>query len=390
MGKMGVAPQNCRGIVVGKSACFLNRYVRGRCLSSVKTHSSLLQKEIDMLHCQCFIIPPDILQRFAKDKTLSDSDRKTFADAAQFEKEWRKARNAHIKLSVAAGLLMRGVQPAFPPAVTVSDCNHGTTLPGNPVPNPGNSSDATAKRAFVEATAVADFYEKVFGRNSVDNAGKTLVSSVHFSVNYNNAFWNGNQMAYGDGDGNIFVDFTKSNDVIGHELTHGVTQFTAQLAYTNQAGGLNESMSDVFGSMYRQWCANQTVDEADWLIGKEIMGPGAIAKGFTCLRDMANPAAKHCLAPQPTQFSQYKNGMDPHYSSGIPNLAFYKAAKAIGGKSWEKAGKIWYGALTGFAPQPNTKMRTFANRTRKLATSLFPKDPAVRTAVNNAWTAVGL
>jgi Zn-dependent metalloprotease len=169
-----------------------------------------------------------------------------------------------------------------------------------------------------------------------------------------------------------------------------VTQYSAALACSNQAGGLNESMSDVFGSMFRQWKANQDVKKADWLIGKDIMGPVALARGFTCLRDLANPAAKHCLAPQPTKFSQYKDGMDPHQSSGIPNFAFYKAATAIGGKSWEKAGRIWYQALTGFAPNPNMKMKVFADRTRKLAASLFPTEAAVKTAVDKAWTAVGL
>src|SRR6266576_1704364 len=87
--------------------------------------------------------------------------------------------------------------------------------------------------------------------------------------------------------------------------------------------------------------------------------PGTLARGFTCLRDMSNPAAAHCLAPQPTKFSQYHDGMDPHESSGIPNFAFYKAAMAIGGKSWKKAGKIWYQALTGFGPSPNMSMKAF-------------------------------
>jgi Zn-dependent metalloprotease len=345
--------------------------------------------------CQCFIIPADVLERFADDKKLSAEERKGFADAAKFEKEWRKQRLARLKyINAAKSILPTGftaVGPAAaPPAILVDDCAHGNTLPGTPVPNPGTSSDATAKRAFVETTAVAKFYETVFGRNSVNNAGMKLLSSIHYSVNYNNAFWNGSQMTYGDGDGKIFVDFTKGNDVIGHELTHGVTQYTAQLAYANQAGGLNESISDVFGSMFRQWRANQDVTKADWLIGKEIMGPGAITRGFTCLRDMSNPAAKHCLAPQPTKFSQYHDGLDPHYSSGIPNFAFYRAAMAIGGKSWVKAGKIWYQALTGFAPSPNMKMSVFASRTRTLAGSSFPTEPAVKRAVDKAWTAVGL
>jgi Zn-dependent metalloprotease len=362
--------------------------------SSTTNHRDHLEPDLHRFGCQCFIVPPDVLERYANDKKLSAEERKSFADTAQFEKEWRKARVALAKLSRSAKSILPTAlatgAAAAPPAIMVNDCAHGNTLPGTPVPNPGTSPDATAKRAFVETTAVANFYQTLFGRNSVDNAGKALLSSIHYSVNFNNAFWNGSQMTYGDGDGNIFIDFTNSNDVIGHELTHGVTQFSAGLAYANQAGGLNESISDVFGSMFRQWRASQDVTKADWLIGKDIMGPGAIAKGFTCLRDMANPAAKHCLAPQPTKFSQYQDGMDPHYSSGIPNFAFYKAAIAIGGKSWEKAGKIWYQSLTGFAPSPNMKMSVFANRTRALAASLFPTEPAVKTAVDKAWTAVGL
>jgi Zn-dependent metalloprotease len=343
--------------------------------------------------CSCSIIPSKVLECFSRDKKLSAEVRKAFANAARFEKEWRKVRAAKAKLALAArAILPSGLTTPQrgPPEVTVFDCHNGTTLPGSLVPNPGSSSDRTAKRAFVETTAVAEFYKDLFGRKSIDNAGMALLSSIHYSVNFNNAFWNGSQMTYGDGDGNIFIDFTKANDVIGHELTHGVTQYSLGLSYTNQAGGLNESISDVFGSMFRQWQANQDAGKADWLIGKDIMGPGAIDRGFTCLRDLSNPAARHCLAPQPTKFARYRDGMDPHESSGIPNFAFYKAAVAIGGRSWEKAGRIWYQALTGFAPSPNMKMTAFAKRTRSLAGSLFPSEPAVKTAVDKAWNAVGL
>lgn len=361
---------------------------------SVTPDGLLLQNRACYCDCQCFIIPQGVLERFARDQKLPADTRKAFADAARFEKEWRKERAATARLTLAARTILPtgpAVAAAGPPAITVFNCNNGTVLPGTPVPNPGSSSDSTAKRAFKVTKAVADFYKQAFGRNSIDNAGMALISSIHYSVKYNNAFWNGSQMTYGDGDGKIFVDFTKSNDVISHELTHGVTEHSAALNYQNQPGGLNESMSDVFGSMFRQWQANkQDVSKADWLIGKDIMGPTAIARGFTCLRDMSNPSAKHCLAPQPTKFSQYYDGMDPHESSGIPNFAFYKAAMAIGGKSWEKAGKIWYQALTDFASSPNMKMSVFANRTRKLAGSLFPSQPAVKSAVDKAWTAVGL
>lgn len=344
--------------------------------------------------CTCFIIPQSVLEQFAEDKKLTDQQRKYFVDASRLEREWRKARAAESKVAnLCASILPTAISAlaaAAPPTVLVFDCGNGTTLPGTPVANPGTSTDATTKRTFNETTSVVKFYKDVFGRNSLDNAGMTLLSSIHFGLNYTNAAWTGTQMKYGDGDGNIFIDFTSSNDVIGHELAHGVTQFTSGFVYSNQAGGLNESMSDVFGSMFRQWEANQTVNSADWLIGKEIMGPGAISRGFTCLRDMANPAATHCLAPQPTKFSDYHDGMDPHESSGIPNFAFYKAAKAIGGKSWEKTGKIWYQALAGFAPNPNMKMSAFADRTRSLAAKLYPAEPAIAKAVDKAWKDVGL
>jgi Zn-dependent metalloprotease len=337
--------------------------------------------------CTCSIVPPKVLRRFARDKRLSAETRRAFADAIEYEKQWRKLRAVHSELSAASSRLERGA-PLAAPEITVFNCKQGTTLPGVAVRAPGN--DATSKRAFAETAAVATFYEQLFGRNSVDDAGKTLMSSVHFSVRYNNAFWNGTQMVYGDGDGDIFVDFTKASDVIGHELTHGVTQFSAQLEYSDEPGGLNESVSDVFGSMFRQWRRGETVDKADWLIGKEIIGRGAKTRGFECLRDMSNPAAKHCLAPQPTHFSQFRPGMDPHESSGIPNLAFYNAAIAIGGYSWQKAGKIWYEALTGSGPQPNMKMKAFAQRTRKVAKTLFSRDTTTFAAVDKAWKQVGL
>jgi len=255
--------------------------------------------------CTCFIIPERVLERFANDKKLTPEQRQYFADAAKLEQDWRRARTATAKFANLARAVLptavSAVAAVTPPAILVFDCGHGTSLPGTQIANPGSSSDLSAKRTFDETTAVVNFYQTAFGRNSLDNAGMTLISSIHFSVNYNNAGWNGSQMRYGDGDGNIFIDFTNSNDVIAHELAHGVTQFTSGFAYTNQAGGLNESMSDVFGSMFRQWRANQTVSAADWLIGKEIMGPGSIARGFTCLRDMAKPGASHCLGPATNQ-----------------------------------------------------------------------------------------
>lgn len=343
--------------------------------------------------CSCFIIPAKVLKKFARDPNLSAKERKSFADAARFEAEWRSLREVKSAFSFAAQkILPTGLKnvPVVPPTVSVYDCQHQIILPGVAIENPATSTDQTCTNAFSETTAVATFYQSLFGRNSIDNAGMAMNSSIHYSLNYNNAFWNGSQMTYGDGDGNIFIDFTKGNDVICHELTHGVTQHTLALKYENEPGGLNESISDVFGSMFRQWQGNQNVNQADWLIGKDIMGPGAVARGFTCLRDMSNPAASHCLSPQPDHFSKYRDGMDPHESSGIPNFAFYKAAMAIGGNSWAITGRIWYEALVQTKPSPNLSMKQFATKTRQLSVSLFKSQKMVKNAIDNAWKSVGL
>src|SRR5207248_3523100 len=179
------------------------------------------------------IIPRDVLEKLAADPELP-ADARSAADAtAKISSQIRRVREqALARTSITTELGFAPVALAAAPAVTVYDCKHGQTLPGAPVPNPGSSGDPTAARTFKETTLVADFYKKIFNRNSIDNAGMTMMSSIHYGNKYNNAMWNGSQMIYGDGDNQIFVDFTKGNDVIGHELTHGVTQHTLQLLYS--------------------------------------------------------------------------------------------------------------------------------------------------------------
>jgi Zn-dependent metalloprotease len=344
-----------------------------------------------MLTCTCHIVPKDVLERLAGDKKLSAELRRGAADSARLSDGLRALRTqagALTALAQASGAHL--VELAASPKITVYDCKTSQTLPGTPVASPKTAKDATAKRAFVETTDVAKFYKAVFGRNSIDDAGMTMMSSIHFGKNYNNAMWNGSQMVYGDGDGKLFVDFTAGDDVIGHELTHGVTQHSLQLAYSGDAGGLNESLSDCFGTMFRQWSANQDVTQADWLIGADIMGPTAKAKGYKALRNMANPADKAALAAQPTLYSQLTPGMDPHYTSGPPNLAFCTACKTLGGKSWEKIGQVWYAALTTSGAKPHMTMPQFAARTRQLAAQKYAALPAVAAAVDAGWKKVGL
>ena len=343
------------------------------------------------MSCTCFIVPKSVLERFANDKSLSPDIRRANFESALLSDLLRQSRIQHGEFVSASRTISAHLEElAAQPESVVFDCNHTHTLPGKPVANPGSSPDGSAERAYTEAGKVASFYEAAFKRNSVDNAGATLVSSVHFGRKYNNAMWNGTQMLYGDGDGRIFIDFTGGNDVIGHELTHGVTQYTLQLGYSDDAGGLNESLSDCFGSMFRQWEARQTSQAADWLIGSDIIGPLAKEKGVTCLRNMANPADPRALSAQPTKYSQLSPGMDPHFTSGPPNLAFCTACKGVPGQSWETVGQVWYHVMMTAGPHPTMTMPDFAGRTRQAAVQLFEGRPEVAKSVDAGWKAVGL
>ena len=211
------------------------------------------------MHCYCQIVPKDVLERFAGDKSLSAELRKRLSETALVSDEFRKLRVQAGALTTAAQVIgAQLLELAASPEVAVYDCRHTQTLPGILVGTPETSPDSTAQRAFNETMRVGEFYKAIFDRNSIYNAGMTMLSSIHFGVKFNNAQWTGAQMLYGDGDDALFVDFTNGNDVIGHELTHGVTQNTLQLSYVDDAGGLNESLSDCFGSMFRQWKQSKT------------------------------------------------------------------------------------------------------------------------------------
>ncbi len=150
--------------------------------------------------------------------------------------------------------------------------------------------DATVNRAFAYLGATFELYLNAFNRHSIDGQGLPLNASVHYDVKYDNAFWNGEQMVFGDGDGELFLDFTIPVDVIGHELTHGVTQYSANLTYYGQSGALNESVSDVFGSLIKQYTLGQTAADADWLIGAGLLAPRVSG---VALRSMKAPGTAY-------------------------------------------------------------------------------------------------
>jgi len=285
----------------------------------------------------------------------------------------------------------------------VYDAEHGTSLPGRIVRREGDppTGDPAVDEAYDGSGATYDLYKEAYDRNSIDNQGMRLDSTVHYQVGYDNAFWNGSQMVYGDGDEDLpeeerlFNRFTISIDVIGHELTHGVTQYEAGLVYWDQSGALNESFSDVFGSLVKQRILGQTAGEADWLIGAGLLTPNVNGQALRSMKEPGTAYDDPVLGkdPQPGHMDDYvETGADNggvHINSGIPNRAFYIAAVELGGYAWEKAGQIWYVTLRDKL-QVRSDFKDAATKTIQVAGDLYGAGSLEQKAVEKGWTEVGV
>ena len=284
----------------------------------------------------------------------------------------------------------------------VYDARGRDELPGKLVRAEGEktTADAAVNEAYDHSGDTFDFFHALFGRNSLDDAGMSLISSVHVGEAdgrgyqpMSNAFWDGRQMAYGDGDGKVFGRFTRSLDVVAHELTHGVQAFTSNLAYRGQSGALNEHFSDVFGVLVRQWRAGQAVEQASWLIGADVLVPAATRRG---IRDMEHPGTAFTddpvlgSDPQPDHMKKLYTGPADsggvHLNSGIPNRAFVLVAQAFGGPAWEEAGRVWYDALLQLSR--TSRFADLARITAQIAGDTL--GAAARKTVRAAWKKVGL
>jgi hypothetical protein len=328
----------------------------------------------------CAFVPPFLLERIAASSHQgADPCRQTLAHD-------RRLRESRARPSTAGG-----ARAATDAAWAVHTAANRTTLPGDVVRTAGDpaSGDAAVDEAADGVAATLSMYADAFSRSSYDGQGAEVVLTVHYGQNYDNAFWNGEQLVFGDGDGKVFGRFTEPVDVLGHEFTHAVTQLTAALTYQGQPGALNESVSDCFGMCLKQQVLGQTADQADWLVGAGIFLPGVQARA---LRDMAHPGTAYDdptlgKDPQVGDMSAYVDTTDDnggvHINSGIPNRAFYLAATAIGGHTWEGAGPIWYAALTGGKVIADTDFAGFAAAT--IAAAGEHED-----AVRQAWQTVGV
>lgn len=340
-----------------------------------------------MDHSAHGIIPAYLLSRLAESGRFPRA-----ADAArQTLLAGRPPFRARINLSIDEhGDLVAELSDA--PNRTISDAHNSEKLPGVVVRGEDDSpvADVSVNEAFDGLGATFEMLLAAFQRNSLDGLGAGLDATVHYGTDYDNAFWDGERMVFGDGDGEVFRGFTGSITVIGHELAHGVIQHTANLEYQGQPGALNESIADVFGALTEQYVEGQTADAATWLIGagiftEEVQG--------AALRSMLEPGTAYDddelgKDPQPAHMRDFVQTVEDnggvHINSGIPNRAFALAATALGGHSWERAGLTWYRALTGGLSSA-AGFREFADATIAAAV-----DDEVATAVRTAWTIVGV
>ena len=327
---------------------------------------------------RCHFIPPFLLEKLAE-------------SSPEVQRSLQTDHSLRARRAVVTALPARATSSA---PFSVYTAGGGTDLPGELVRAAGApaAGDDTVDEAYAGVEASLALYKEVFGRDSFDDKGAPVLATVHYDHDYDNAFWDGTQLVFGDGDGKIFGRFTKPVDVLGHELSHAVTQYTANLTYHGQSGALNESMSDCFGICVKQRLLGQSAGDADWLIGEGIFLPAV--KG-AALRSMKEPGTAYDdpqlgKDPQVGSMDDYvvteEDNGGVHTNSGIPNRAFYLAATAIGGTAWDGAGKIWYAALTS-GIGADTDFPAFAAAT-VTAARVVSDDAAA--AVIKAWETVGV
>ncbi|HYO19323.1 MAG TPA: M4 family metallopeptidase [Dermatophilaceae bacterium] len=338
------------------------------------------------------ILPPDLLRKLERE--AAGDRRPPIASTIELDQSFRRRRAELAARQVARPVGARAARGAArgTPNRSIYDQEHSTEyIPGTLIRKEGQGQvdDVSVNQAYDGFGLTWKLFWDVFSRDSIDDQGMPIMGMVHYGDAYDNAFWDGaGHMFFGDGDGHLLVDTTRSLDVIGHELTHGVTQHEANLTYSNQSGAVNESMSDVFGSLVRQYHLNQSAAKADWLIGKDIVGPELAP----ALRSMKAPGTANQYDNQPADMEHFvrttQDNGGVHTNSGIPNHAFYVTATTLGGKAWKAPGSIWYAALLDSKVTPKTTFARFATVTLRQAKALYGTTSKEAQAVQAGWDAV--
>jgi len=339
--------------------------------------------------CKCNIVPKYVKNVLVEAGLLDD---KVIEKSLETDKFFRLQRD-YRSLKLVSGFT-QAPAAANQASRIVCNCLNTTTLHRNIVRKEGDApvADPDANTAYDYAGVVRDYYKNALGRNSLDDNGLDLELNIHYDRAYDNAFWNGQVMVFGDGNGHLFDHFVKGLDVIGHELTHGVVQYTAGLTEAEFPATLNEHIADVFGTVIKQHYKEQNAQTASWLIGEDIVLPAFPGKA---LRSMKAPGTAFRGDPQPDNMHNYKPwGGDPHLNNGIPNKAFYLVAAgdaATAGIDTPLAGKLWYEALLILPSDANFRDLYNAIHQKAVALSGTGTLPAhAVAAVDNAFKTVGI
>lgn len=356
--------------------------------------------------CICYAVPSKLFSKLAE--KAGEDDRTQLNGHIEHSARLRTHRHVCSKQGARAALPVSSPMSFMPGQAyrrSIFNAGTDTDLPGKPVRHEGDKPvrDRAVNQVYDNTGIALDFYHQVFGRDSLDDRSMNVESAVHFGKDFANAMWTGEQMVYGDGDQNV-GGFTEALDIIAHELTHGVLQhmipgglgvyrlplkdreFPEQThALQGQAGALNESFSDVMGTMVKQWHAGQTVGQANWLLGVNMLAPQH-GRAIRSLKDPGNRKLTWYDDDQFKTMEEYVDGADVHDSSGIPNHAFYLAAKEIGGYSWGKAGPIWYEAFAKL--KPKATFLDAARATSRVASARFGSKSKELKAVASAWQVV--
>ncbi len=347
------------------------------------------------LHC---LFPPRVLERIARNG--NDDQRAWALETLERDQTIRVARLVNAKVRNGGpreGADALAVQAFATPNRIIRDAAGEEDVRAKAVRREGDppTGDAAVDEAYDGLGDTFKFFQSVHSRNSIDGEGMPLRGVVHFGQRYANAFWDGRRMVFGDGDGQTFTRLTLSLDVIGHELGHGVTEDESGLEYMGQSGALNESMSDVFGSLVKQYKLGQTADQADWLIGNDVFSPNIQGDALRSLKAPGEAFDDPVLGEddQPAHMRDFVETLEDnggvHINSGIPNHAFYTTATTLGGHAWERAGMVWYESLLDPAVKRNTGFAGFAAVTLRVAQRLFGEGEVV-DAVKAGWDKVGL
>jgi Zn-dependent metalloprotease len=346
------------------------------------------------MRCMCCALPQRLLEHIARQADPVDRDRisRHKLQSAQI----RAAR--HIPDGTSHALRMK--QAAGQRSRFIYDARGTELLPGALARPEGGSAtrDAAVNHAYRNLGITLEFFRIVFKLDSLDGRGMDVLASVHYGDRFPNAMWTGKQMLFGDGDGIHILGFAQSLDIVAHELTHAVTQHAirgglgqvrqgSKVKLVGQAGALNESFSDVFASLAKQWRLKQDVTQASWLVGEGIMAPHI----GNAVRSLKKPGDRRATYPDDDQVRHMRDFVETsevHTASGIPNHAFYLAASAMGGRAWERAGRIWFTALSRLRSKA-----TFADAARttvQSASDLFGPRSKEARSVSKAWNKVGV